>query len=116
MKCLYISSFRLNVTKTTCGISLWLGTDVCQVMPRGKWDSGPMPQAAALHGTELVWDSRTHRTMYINTKCSPLPKVDKILASQKQLGNYHSLLAIQDVLQGVQRELYQLGRHCNYCK
>lgn len=83
MKCLYISSFRLTVTKTTCGISLQLGTDVCQVMPRGKWDSGPMPQAAAPHGTELVWDSRTHRTMYINIKCSPLLKVDKILASQK---------------------------------
>lgn len=45
--------------------------------------SGPMPTAAAPHGTEQVWDSRTHRNMYVNIKCSPLFKVDKILASQK---------------------------------
>lgn len=45
-------------------------------------DSDPMPQAAASHGTEVVWDSRSHRNMHINTKCSPVPKVEKVLASQ----------------------------------
>jgi len=49
----------------------------------GGGDSGPMLPPAAAHGSGLVWGSRTCRKKYVNIKCSPLLKVEKILASQK---------------------------------
>lgn len=47
------------------------GTDGARLCNVGCGDRDAMPQPAAPHGTELVWERRTHRNRYVDMKCSP---------------------------------------------
>lgn len=65
MKCLHFSSSRFNVTGTTCGISLQLGSRWCQVMQRGMWGQRANAPTCC---SPWHWERRTLRNKYISIK------------------------------------------------